>query len=153
MATKRLTLEDFWKRKRVIASSGCWEYTGHIMASGYGRLSFGGNHNYLAHRLAYKLTFGSIPDGMLVCHKCDNRKCINPDHLFLGTHLDNTFDMLLKNRHPTMGNWVTCKNGHDRDQHSYLYFDKSGTLFRICRVCKYEYNKEYKQRLRKANKL
>lgn len=82
--------------------TGCWEWTG-TKRNGYGRLIVGSRtdgtrHSVSAHRLSYELFCGPIPDGMEVCHKCDNRCCINPDHLFVGTHQDNIDDRELKGR-------------------------------------------------------
>lgn len=76
--------------------SGCWEFTG-ALRSGYGAIKFKGK-TCGAHRVSYEISFGEIPEGMLVCHKCDNPKCINPDHLFLGTYSENMQDCKVKNR-------------------------------------------------------
>jgi hypothetical protein len=80
-----------------ISESGCWEFQGALLPNGYGK-KWHNKKCWLAHRLAYYKKYGAIPADMHVCHKCDNRKCINPDHLFLGTRLDNMRDMIAKGR-------------------------------------------------------
>lgn len=96
---RRQTKEGFYKRY-VELDNGCWNFTGAIGRGGYGLASYHGKIHH-AHRLSWILTNGEIPNGLLACHKCDNRLCINPAHLFLGTNLDNTIDMMNKGRHRT----------------------------------------------------
>lgn len=93
----------FWER--VDKSGNCWEWTGAKSDGGYGIVGVCG-HAIRAHRLAWIITFGEIADGQYVLHTCDNRSCVCPAHLFLGTHLDNVQDMVSKERNyviPTTG--------------------------------------------------
>lgn len=79
--------------------SGCWLWLSAVKNENhpYGQFSIG-NKKHLAHRLSYQLYKGPIPEGFSVCHNCDNPNCVNPDHLFLGTHGDNMKDMIKKGR-------------------------------------------------------
>ena len=85
----------FWSK--IEKTDGCWLWKGSLNPYGYGRFPIKGIYT-LAHRLAYKLLKGAIPKGLFCLHKCDVRKCVNPDHIFLGTAQDNTKDMLEKRR-------------------------------------------------------
>jgi hypothetical protein len=88
----------FWRK--VAKSDECWIWTASVDGSGYGQINVGGM-NWRAHRMAWTLLRGLIPDGTCVLHNCpggDNPRCVNPDHLFLGSMRDNTQDMLHKGR-------------------------------------------------------
>lgn len=88
--------EQFEQKYIVNEQTGCWEWTAAISKQGYGRF----NHT-AAHRYSYKMYVGEIPDGLFVCHHCDNKKCVNPDHFFLGTTTDNIRDAMKKGILPT----------------------------------------------------
>ncbi|MDE2097976.1 MAG: HNH endonuclease [Patescibacteria group bacterium] len=82
----------------TVELGACWVWTGGMMASGYGRFWWNG-HDRPSNRVAWEINHGEGPGDMHVLHRCDNRKCVRPDHLFLGTNLDNVRDMLDKGRH------------------------------------------------------
>ena len=102
--TAKTNEERFWANVDRKADEDCWLWTGcqtghhYKERLGYGVLSISGKP-YYAHRFAWELTNGAIPDGMFVCHHCDHPSCVNPSHLFLGTPMDNTRDMVEKGRY------------------------------------------------------
>lgn len=88
--------QGFSERVEVV-QSGCHEWRSSLHRDGYGKALHEGK-TVSAHRLAYLLFVGEIPDGLCVLHRCDNRKCVNTEHLFLGTYRDNVIDMHAKGR-------------------------------------------------------
>lgn len=86
----------------VCPHTGCWLWSGSLMKNGYGKIALGApsRAKILAHRASYELYVGPIPAGVFVCHRCDIRSCVNPDHLFLGSPLDNMRDASIKGRLP-----------------------------------------------------
>lgn len=104
----RTMMERFWSK--VNMTDDCWLWTAAVCKSnGYGKFGLRGKTPD-AHRVAWELVFGEIPSGMLVCHKCDVKLCVRPDHLFLGTHRDNMRDAVSKGRLAHGDNHYSRKN-------------------------------------------
>lgn len=111
----------------------CDIWTGSVGSHGYGQITVGGRSgkNLLAHRLVWMQDNGPIPDGMYVCHTCDQPLCINIDHLFLGSPSDNAQDMAAKRRHAKQQR-THCAKGHPyTPENTYRYPDGR----RWCRIC------------------
>ena len=94
MYSDKCRFEDFISKD---VKTDCWEWLGHKVGLGYGRFWLKGKMQS-AHRISYELHKGEIPDGMQVCHSCDNPSCVNSDHLWLGTNSDNQRDCVKKGR-------------------------------------------------------
>lgn len=92
--------ERFWAKVDKDTPSGCWMWTAHRNQWGYGVFSGEGRRLILAHRFSFRATQGPTPEGKIVCHTCDNPACVNPAHLYLGTHWDNAQDCVRRGRRP-----------------------------------------------------
>lgn len=127
-----------------IADDGCWNWTG-ALSRGYGQITYKGKHQ-TAHRFVFNTFVEPIEDGMWVLHHCDNRKCVNPKHLYQGTPVNNRSDMLKRNRwsHP----WA--KRTHCSKGHEYLSsgFSLAKDGSRVCHVCQ----RDHKRAQRAAKK-
>ena len=133
----KTTEERFFEKVRK--GQGCWEWTAYKAPTGYGQFYLDGKPKY-AHRLSWELAHGEIPDGMCVCHTCDNPGCVNPDHLFIGTHQDNVADRHQKGRsHKPKGSKHGRAKLTEEDVHlirEYLRYGCThkyiGSLFGVC---------------------
>lgn len=141
--------EFFWNRVDRRGADECWPWTGSIDAKGYGQATVGARGSVVrwrAHRLAFVALRGPIPDGLVVMHSCDNRRCVNPKHLSLGTVANNNDDMMRKNRFRNHQTAKThCANGHALSGAN-LRITKRG--FRVCVTCQRAMNNAYGQRKR-----
>jgi hypothetical protein len=125
-------LERLKSKLKVNKETGCWEFTGYVMPDGYARMMVNGKR-WLVHRLSWTLHNEVIHDDMYVCHHCDNPKCANPEHLFVGTPRDNAMDMVNKGRHGRYFATKThCPQGHEYNEINTLNAPGQG---RKCREC------------------
>lgn len=97
MAISDKQCERFFTKVNKEGANGCWEWIGNMHNNGYGLINID-KHNWRAHRLSYVIKHGSIPDGMFLMHQCDNKICVNPDHLKPGTHAENMAEMVARGR-------------------------------------------------------
>lgn len=127
----REPFEDCYK----VDESGCWLWMRALKGCGYGHKWHEGKYKS-AHRIAWELNRGQIPEGLFVLHRCDVMRCVNPEHLFLGTHQDNMEDQRRKGRHLD----AACKYGHPLTEGN-LYRFSNGR--RSCKTCTLRRGAEY----------
>lgn len=128
------TVEAFWAKVGVAGVNECWDWLSSVSGWGYGHLWVKKlNRTVVASRVSYVIAHGEIPDGLFVCHSCDNRRCVNPAHLFLGTAKDNSHDAVRK------GRWRNTKSiltAHDipviRQMAGTLSNQKIGRRYGVC---------------------
>lgn len=91
----------FWSKVDIRTEGECWEWKAGKLKKGYGQFTAAYYYGYsrLAHRFSYLIKHDELPNELMVCHTCDNPSCVNPKHLFLGTHIDNMQDCVSKGRH------------------------------------------------------
>jgi hypothetical protein len=133
-------VKRFWDKVKIAGPDECWEWQAHIGGNSYGKLTFN-RTTYSAHRFCFMLEHHEIPDGMFVMHTCDNRICVNPKHLKLGTHKDNMRDMATKGRSRNQNKYKThCPRGHMFSPEN-TSITKRGS--RVCKECKRIRSREY----------
>ena len=91
-------IRRFWDKVEKSGNYECWNWLGAMSWNGYGNMNIGGKSVLSAHRISYIIEFGEIPNGLVVMHICDNRKCVNPNHLRARSSKENAHDMLWKGR-------------------------------------------------------
>lgn len=130
---------NFWNRIERGPDDACWVWRGALVSTGYGQTRWYGRQ-VPAHRVAYELVKGPIPDGHLIRHTCDNPPCCNPAHLLPGTPLDNARDRTERGRHQS-ATQTHCKHGHPLSGDN-LYVRPSGRN-RGCRTCRRDAKRRY----------
>lgn len=101
MRKKRPAEDRFWEK--VDKTENCWLWSASVNNQGYGEIHLGERNDHCyAHRFSWMINKGPIPKGLFVLHRCDNPRCVNPNHLFLGTQKDNLHDAMAKGRMPIL---------------------------------------------------
>lgn len=125
----------FWAKVNKKGDNECWEWIAAKNNKGYGQFRIGGVSKS-THRISYIIHKGEMPDGLMICHTCNNPTCINPNHLYAGTGKDNMKQSVREMRHHEQSK-THCKNGHEfTEENTFLRVRKGRGTTRVCRECK-----------------
>ncbi|MES2360004.1 MAG: HNH endonuclease signature motif containing protein [Gemmatimonadota bacterium] len=144
--------ENFWNHTASEPGTGCLLWTASVRTTGYGQVRWRGKTTS-AHRVAYEIVHGSpVPNGKVLCHTCDQRLCVNTDHLFVGTQADNLIDCVRKGRlRPHNRLKDRCIRGHVFDAANTIIIVRHGVVAgRACRECKLAWSREHKRQKRRT---
>lgn len=135
----------FWLKVDVRGANDCWLWTASVDTSGYGwGISVNRSRRITAHRYSWMLKNGPIPRGMIICHKCNTPRCVNPKHLYAGTHKDNMRDLLSSGNH-FFAKQTHCKYGHEFTPEN---LEPNARNIRQCRECRRRRCREQRARKR-----
>lgn len=131
----------YWSKVNKASEDECWEWSGARNGKGYGQFGLNGKSTS-THRISYTIHHGEIPDGMIICHLCNNPPCVNPRHLYLGTAHDNMRQAVNEGRLAPQRK-THCKNGHEFTPENTIIRNQgnkkgrtSGSTYRCCKECK-----------------